>query len=192
MARAGDVIEHPGTGEQITFRKTARETGGMELVLEFTMRPGGFVAGAHVHPNQEERFDVLEGTVRFRVDGQERDAGPGQTVVVPAGVRHVWWNPGATPARLIVRFGPALRTEEFFEVFFGLAKDGKSEDRAGRPAPIGGDDLGIPAGDPPGLTAARRASRTRAGPGGHWAAARLPARLPLSPRRAAGASLNQS
>jgi mannose-6-phosphate isomerase-like protein (cupin superfamily) len=132
MARVGDVIEHPGTGEQIVFRQTARETGGMELVLEFRVRPGGFVAGAHVHPRQEERFDVLEGTVRFRVDGQERDAGPGQTVVVPAGVPHVWWNPGEAPVRLIVRFGPALRTEEFFEVFFGLAQDGKTDPQTGQ------------------------------------------------------------
>ena len=126
------MIEHPGTGERITFRQTASDTRGTELVLEFAMRPGGFVAGAHVHPNQEERFDILAGTVRFRVDGQERDAGPGQTVVVPAGVPHEWWNPGAAPARLIIRFAPALRTDAFFEAFFGLAQDGKTDPKTGR------------------------------------------------------------
>ena len=71
MARAGDVIDHPVTGEQIVFRKTARDTGGKELAMEFRVRPGGFVAGAHVHPEQEERFEILEGTVRFRIDGRE-------------------------------------------------------------------------------------------------------------------------
>lgn len=28
MVKAGDILEHPVTGEKIVFRKTARETGG--------------------------------------------------------------------------------------------------------------------------------------------------------------------
>jgi mannose-6-phosphate isomerase-like protein (cupin superfamily) len=44
----------------------------------------------HVHPYQEERFDVLSGTARVSMRGQERDVGVGETVVVPAGTPHVW------------------------------------------------------------------------------------------------------
>jgi len=131
MARAGDVIEHPVTGEQILFRKTAQDTGGTELEMEFRVRPGGFVAGAHVHPEQAEHFEILEGTVRFHIAGREMDVDAGQSVVVPAGTPHVWWNPSAVPARLVVRFRPALRTGAFFEAFFGLAQDGKTNPRTG-------------------------------------------------------------
>ena len=52
----GDVIENPVTGERLVFRKTSRETNGEAVVLETFVKPSGFVAAAHVHPFQEERF----------------------------------------------------------------------------------------------------------------------------------------
>lgn len=58
MAHAGQVIEHPVTGERITFLKTAGDTGGQLLRLDLHVSPHGFVAAAHVHPGQEERFEV--------------------------------------------------------------------------------------------------------------------------------------
>lgn len=127
MARAGDVIEHPVTGERILFLKTAEDTGGEALEMEFRVRPGGFVAASHIHPEQEERFEIQEGTIRFTVDGRETDAVAGESVTVPAGVPHVWRNPADTPARLTIRFRPALQSEAMFESFFGLAQDGKTD-----------------------------------------------------------------
>lgn len=133
MATAGDTLEHPVTGERIVFRKTARDTDGELLQAEFFMKGGGFVAAEHVHVQQEERFEVLSGTARFRMRGQERDVGAGETIVIPAGTPHVWWNPSEEEAHLIVELRPALRTETFFETFFGLAKDGKVNPKTGLP-----------------------------------------------------------
>ncbi len=73
MAKAGDVIENPITGERITFLKTTGETGGELLRFEYILRPG-FTIPEHVHPHQEERHEVLSGTLRGRVGGQERDS----------------------------------------------------------------------------------------------------------------------
>ena len=50
MARAGDVIEHPVTGERITFLQTAESTNGELLRLELAVGPRGFVAAPHIHP----------------------------------------------------------------------------------------------------------------------------------------------
>ncbi len=136
MATAGDTLEHPVTGERIVFRKTARDTGGELLQVDFFMKPGGFVAAEHIHPNQEERFEVLSGSVRFRMRGQERDVGAGETVVVPAGTPHVWWNPGEQEGRVLVELHPALKMETFFETFFGLAQDGKVNPKSGLPNPL--------------------------------------------------------
>ena len=61
MIQAGDVIENPVTGERLVFLKTSRETNGEAVVLEAFVKPNGFVAAAHVHPNQEERFLILRG-----------------------------------------------------------------------------------------------------------------------------------
>ena len=41
--------------------------------------PTASVPGAHVHPEQEERFHVLEGTMAFRLGLHKIVAGPGET-----------------------------------------------------------------------------------------------------------------
>ena len=63
MFHAGDQIENPVTGERLVFHETAAETNGERVVFETIVQPGGFVAAAHVHPFQTERFEVLAGTL---------------------------------------------------------------------------------------------------------------------------------
>jgi mannose-6-phosphate isomerase-like protein (cupin superfamily) len=135
VARAGESLEHPVTGERLIFCETSADTDGELLRFDFWMRPRGFVAAAHFHPQQEERFVVHRGSSRFRIAGDERDAGAGEAVVVPPGVPHVWWNPGDEEVHATVEFRPALRTEQFFEVFFGLGAAGKTN-RRGLPNPL--------------------------------------------------------
>jgi quercetin dioxygenase-like cupin family protein len=135
VIHAGDTIENPVTGERITFRTTARETGGEAVVLECFVQPTGFVAAAHVHPAQEERFQVLRGTVGFRVGGEERIAGPGERLTVPAGTPHKFWNAGDGEAHFVCEVRPALQFEQLLETMFALAADGKTN-RKGLPNPL--------------------------------------------------------
>lgn len=116
---------HPVTGERIVFRKRSRDTNGELLEMSLFLAPQGFIAAAHVHPNQEERFEIAGAPVIFKVAGKERLYQPGEVVVVPPGTPHVWWNPGTEEAATLVQFRPSLNTETFFETFFGLAADGK-------------------------------------------------------------------
>jgi mannose-6-phosphate isomerase-like protein (cupin superfamily) len=136
MAKAGDTIESPPTGARIRFLKTARDTNGELLQIDDVMQGGGRVAIEHVHPYIEERFEILSGTARFSMRGQQRDVGAGETVVVPAGTPHVWGNPHNDEVHLIIEFRPALRMEEWFETFFGLQKDGKVNPNSGLPNPL--------------------------------------------------------
>ena len=125
MARAGETIENPLTGERVTFVRTTADTGGelLELDLEWT-RPGRRTP-PHVHPGMEERWTVQEGTAAFLVgDGDERRAGPGETVLAPAGITHVAWNPGPEPVRVRAELRPALGWEAFVEELFALAARG--------------------------------------------------------------------
>jgi len=80
VAPGGHVIENPLSGEQITIRATAAETGGNALEWELVLAPGGRVPSSHAHPEQEESFTVLAGRMRFRVGGRRVTAGPGDTV----------------------------------------------------------------------------------------------------------------
>jgi len=133
MTRTGDSIEHPVTGERITFLETSEETGGEYATFELRVRPHGFVAAPHVHPYAEESFEVQSGTFTFVLDGRERTVGPGRGATVPAGKTHAWWNAGEDEGVAIVEFRPGWKTEEFFESFFGLARDGKVNPKTGLP-----------------------------------------------------------
>jgi len=121
----GHPLIHPVTGERIVFRKRARDTRGELLEFTLYLAPKGFIAAPHVHPNQEERFEVAGAPVMFKVAGKERLYQPGESAIVPAGVPHVWWNPSPEESTTLVQFRPALDTETFFETFFGLANDGQ-------------------------------------------------------------------
>ena len=126
MAKTGDVIENPMTGERITFLKTTRETNGELLRFEYVLPPE-FTIPEHVHPRQEERHEVLSGTLRGRVGGQERDYTQGQRVVGPAGVPHAWQNPSSEEElRFVSELRPPLVFETILETAFGLARDGKT------------------------------------------------------------------
>lgn len=97
---------HPITGERIVFRKRARDTGGELFEMSVFLAPQGFIAAPHVHPQQEERFEVAGAPVVFKVAGHERLYQPGEVVVVPPGTPHVWWNPGTEEAATLVQPGP--------------------------------------------------------------------------------------
>src|SRR5213079_2684556 len=135
MIRAGDTIENPVTGERLVFRKTSRETGGQAVVIETFVQPNGFVAAAHLHPSQEERFEVLRGSVGFKIGRKKLVAGPGQRITVAAGTPHKFWNAGDEEAHFVCEVRPALQFESLIETMFGLASDDKTN-RKGMPNPL--------------------------------------------------------
>ncbi|MBA3366879.1 MAG: cupin domain-containing protein [Actinobacteria bacterium] len=135
MIHAGDILENPVTGERLVFHKTSRETNGEMVVVECIVQPNGCVAAAHVHPSQEERFQVLKGSVGFKVGREQRAAGPGERLTVPAGTPHKFWNDGDVEAHFVCEIRPALQFEQLIETMFALAADGKTN-RKGMPNPL--------------------------------------------------------
>jgi quercetin dioxygenase-like cupin family protein len=124
VARAGAELVNPATGLRTVFRETAQTTGGELLQVDWIGRRGWTTGFDHVHPRQEERFEVLSGRLGLRAGGDEREYGCGDVVVVPAGTPHVAWNAGAADVHVLVDFRPALRTETALETLAGLARDG--------------------------------------------------------------------
>ena len=118
MARAGQTIENPATGERITFVRTTADTGGELLVMDSVWTRPGHCAPAHAHPEIEERWRVVSGRACFRIGDDEIDARPGDEVVAPPGITHVAWNPTDAEVRLRIEMRPALRWEEFVERLF--------------------------------------------------------------------------
>jgi quercetin dioxygenase-like cupin family protein len=132
MAKLGDELVNPVTGLRTVFRKTLQETSGELLQVDWIGSPRWTTGPDHVHPRQEERFEVSSGRLGLRADGIERVHGVGDVIVVSAGSPHAVWNAGDDEVHVVVDFEPALRTERAFETLVGLVRDGKTN-RAGAP-----------------------------------------------------------
>jgi mannose-6-phosphate isomerase-like protein (cupin superfamily) len=110
-------------------------SGPDALEVEATYGPGGEAPPKHLHPAQDERFEVLEGSLRVRVDGSERELSRGEGIEIPRGTVHQMWNPGVVPARVSWRTSPAGRTEEWFRAIDRLHRSGRVG-RNGMPGPL--------------------------------------------------------
>ncbi len=114
MAKSGETLKLTPK-EQLTIITSAADSGGELLVIEARYEPGGSPPPEHYHPSQEETFTGITGTVTARIAGVERSIGPGETVTIPAGTSHAFWNPGREAATLRWEVRPALGTEQMFE-----------------------------------------------------------------------------
>ena len=130
MALPGDVFEIERTGERFVFTRRPGDTNGELLEIEFFVKQ--YAAPAHVHLKLEERVEVLSGRARVWTGGKERLAGPGETVVFPAGVGHTFKADGDEYLHFRCQVVPPMKMESLFETSFGLYRDGKA-DRRGQP-----------------------------------------------------------
>jgi quercetin dioxygenase-like cupin family protein len=121
-------IHNPRTGQRMRFLRTAADTDGALLRIETVNPPTGVAEPAHVHPSQESRAEVITGTLCFVADGDQRRLRPGDAITIAAGVPHHFVNDGEEDAVAIQELRPALRTAEFFEVLFDLARRGELDE----------------------------------------------------------------
>jgi quercetin dioxygenase-like cupin family protein len=135
MAHAGQILENPQSGERFVFRKTAADTDGELLEFDLHLAPDGQVPGKHVHRHQDERFEVLSGTMRFNQGRKTIVAHAGETVLIPAGTSHKFENGGDEEAVVRVQVRPAMKMEQLFETVTSLAQDGRVM-KSGMPKPL--------------------------------------------------------
>ena len=135
MISTGQSLRNPVTGETLVFHTTAAETDGKLVVVEAFVEPDGAVAAAHVHPSQEERFEVLAGELEFKLGKRTLVAKSGDRVLVPAGTPHRFRNVGKETAHFVCEVSPAHGLEQLIETMFALAADGKVN-RKGLPSPL--------------------------------------------------------
>jgi len=123
------VFLNPATGEKSVVLTDPREHPEQVLLAHLTVEPGGRVVAPHWHPSLEERFLILEGRVGFYLDGEETILGPGEHAHVKRNVVHDWWQVGDEPAEALVEVAPGVRFVEIVGTLFGLARDGKVNEK---------------------------------------------------------------
>lgn len=101
---------------------TVLELGSDRLTVDVVYSPGGQPPPAHLHPAQDEHFEIVAGRLRVVRDGQETELGPGATWDVPRGTPHRMWNAGSEPVHAIWVTTPPMRTLEWFMVLDELQR----------------------------------------------------------------------
>ena len=123
-------------GSLVTVKATGGETRGRLTVVEF-LNPPGFAPPLHRHLEEEETFYVLSGTAEFRCDGEAFTAGPGDFVLLPAGLPHTFVVGADEPLRTL-----QITTPSGFERFAAEVGEPARERRLPDPGPIDPAALG--------------------------------------------------
>lgn len=125
----GQVIQWEG--ERLQIVQTGQETNGQVLSMETVREPfedPNFRLrreDGHVHPLQEERFEIIEGSARFLIDDREVVLQAGESAVVPRNTVHHWMALGGEPVRIKAEYRPALETGELFHRLYGPLERGE-------------------------------------------------------------------
>jgi mannose-6-phosphate isomerase-like protein (cupin superfamily) len=83
-----------------------------QSLAEATLEPGQ-ATQRHYHRESEEIYFLLDGGGLMELDGEERDVGPGDAVLIPPGARHTL-RAGPAGARLLCCCAPPYRHEDTF------------------------------------------------------------------------------
>lgn len=98
----------------ITCLVSGSDTDGKMAVFEEIVAPGSGPP-RHTHRDQLEIFHIIEGSLKFELNGVVSEAGAGATVMIPAGAVHAFQNIGAASARIHFELLPAGDSKEAFE-----------------------------------------------------------------------------
>ena len=105
--------EHRGLGvSAITFKVTPKDGNGL-FIIENTFHEKGGPA-RHLHYNQDEWFYAVEGEFVLEVGDEKFRLQPGDSLLAPRKVPHVWAYTGTARGRMLIAFMPAGKMESFF------------------------------------------------------------------------------
>ncbi|HEX9056341.1 MAG TPA: cupin domain-containing protein [Ktedonobacterales bacterium] len=105
--------EFRGLGvSSITFKVVPQDSTGL-LILENTFHAKGGPA-RHLHYDQDEFFYAAEGEFDIEVGESRFRLNPGDSLLAPRRVPHVWAYVGNARGRMLIAFMPAGKMEAFF------------------------------------------------------------------------------
>ena len=102
----------------------ASATDGEYVEMECTAEPSSGTM-VHYHPDQEESFQVLEGSLQVLRDGRWIQVDAGSSHTIPRGAVHAWRNASAGVTRFVNVHRPAGGFQAQMETLDRLAKEGK-------------------------------------------------------------------
>lgn len=111
-------------GLEATVTTPAAATDGAYFEIDAVLEPAGHTDN-HYHPEQEETFEVLDGTLEVFRDGDWHKLSAGESLTVPRGATHWFRNTSEIPVRFLNTHRPALTFQDFLETVDRLIRAGK-------------------------------------------------------------------
>jgi len=122
MAKPGEVLDVPRWGRRLEFKTTASKTNGKTMEAVIHLKPGAGKAAEHIHANTHERYTVLSGTMRAKLDGKFIRLKAGDVLDIPKGTPHINpWNNSREDASVQLWLSPENGYEEFLELMYHAA-----------------------------------------------------------------------
>jgi quercetin dioxygenase-like cupin family protein len=113
LANEDQFGEHRGLGVSvITFKVTPEGDNGV-FIIENTFHEKGGPA-KHLHYDQDEWFYAVEGEFLLEVGQEQFTLKPGDSLLAPRKIPHVWAYTGGSLGRMLITFMPAGKMEAFF------------------------------------------------------------------------------
>ena len=124
--RAENVLEFPAdVGLKFIIMKSAADTAGEYVEIEGTMLAHSDGPPIHIHPYQEETYQVVSGTADVFLNGRWHQVHAGESLTVPRGAPHTIKNEHDEDVRAMNWHRPAMRFEDFSRTFHRLATSGR-------------------------------------------------------------------
>ena len=102
------------------------------LELRVSLPPEREGPPLHVHYSEDEEGTVTAGVLSTEVGGSVMHFGVGESVTLPRGVRHRWWNEGSEPLEWVGYAKPVVDLDRYLQAVFEVV----SSSPEGRPSPI--------------------------------------------------------
>jgi mannose-6-phosphate isomerase-like protein (cupin superfamily) len=127
----GQSFENPDSGGTITVLESWRDNGGARTRIERVMPPRTGKAAAHYHLDFAQTFEVVSGDAKVKVEKDELNLGPGESVEIPIGTVHEdMWNEGPDEATIQLTIEPVPRfVEVYAQTWLDAYAQGKTNDQ---------------------------------------------------------------
>jgi quercetin dioxygenase-like cupin family protein len=116
-------LENRHTGEVLELLRR-RHAGETFIELRGTLPPHQEGPPRHIHHREDEVGTVTAGTLSAEIGGRRIDAGPGQSVQLPRGVPHRWWNESDAPLAFEGHVRPAVDLDRYLQAVFEVMNAG--------------------------------------------------------------------
>ena len=111
-------------GLEATVTTPSSATDGAYVEMDVMLEPRGHT-NLHYHPEQEQTYQVLEGTLEVFRNGQWHEVPTGESLTVPPGAVHAFRSASETPVRFLNVHRPALTFQEYLETLDRLIRVGR-------------------------------------------------------------------